>query len=291
MRKYLLIFMGVLSLFFFTDNVNALSFTATNGQEYTVDSEEKLLDYCYFTYIKDTNYANYNFLLGKTSTGDYKFIIYTSSSSVTHYNNAQILVYPSSSKVSYPYYQFTSSYSFSSNSTASNTAVKTIIYSVNDIYSGWSPPFDTTSFVANTSVADIESRYGAIPKYTITYYVNNEVYQTVEVEEGSSHELIEYTPDKNYQFSGWSYDETLDLSNVNSDINIYGTTTYSRPDMNYSEDINSIIHELSVSIIGKNVPVEFDYVYTIMDFIILIMLVLCVLAPFVLVIKLLSGRW
>lgn len=228
MKKSLFLILLILSIFIFTDNVSALSFTATNGQEYTVDSEEKLLDYCYFTYIKDTNYANYNFLLGKTSTGAYKFILYTSSSLVTHYNNAQILIYPksSSSRDTYSYYEFNTSYAFTSNSTSSNTAVKTIIYALNDIYTGWSPPFDTTSFVANTSVADIESRYGAIPKYTITYYVNNEVYQMVEVEEGSSHELLTYEyNDSTHTFTGWQYDETIDLTNITSDITINATLT------------------------------------------------------------------
>ena len=41
MKKYLFLILSILSIFFVSDRVEALSFTATNGKEYIVDSEEK----------------------------------------------------------------------------------------------------------------------------------------------------------------------------------------------------------------------------------------------------------
>ena len=144
-------------------------------------------------------------------------------------------------------------------------------------------------FSANLTKEDL-AKGGKKIIYKITYYLDNEVYKEIEVAKGSSHELISYNPPENYSFSGWNT-EGLDLSNITSDLNIYGTTSYVRPSMNYSEKIDSFIHNLSVSILGKNIPVEFDYLYTIMDFIILLIIVLCVVSPFIIVMKLLDGRW
>lgn len=62
------------------------------------------------------------------------------------------------------------------------------------------------------------------PTYTITYYVNNEVYATYTVEEGSSHTLIDYEYNSDlYNSYGWTYDSRIDLTNITSDVNIYRT--------------------------------------------------------------------
>lgn len=288
MKKYLFLILSILSIFFITDRVDALSFTASNGKEYTVDSKEKLLDYCYYTYFKGKNYKYLGLVKTDNSTypykcfvnNNYKFYVYIKGSTFTLYN-----ISPS---FTYTYYQFKYDFSYLSSGLTVQDG-KEILYINTNVYTD--DTYNDIYFNSNFTIEEIESRYGVISTYKITYYLNNEIYKELEVEDGTSYELEDYIPPKNYSFSGWSYDENLDLSNITSNINIYGTTSYVRPDMNYSENIDSIIHELSVSIIGKNVPVEFDYVYTIMDFIILIVLVLCVIAPFVIIIKLLNGRW
>lgn len=286
MKKYLLLSLSILSIFFFNNRVNALSFTASNGKEYTVDSTEKLLDYCYYTYYKDKNMNTLVLTKNINTQYPYKCMVYNNTSNLYIYQkSSSFILYVGSSNRSYKYYQFSYNYNYldSGNIMQSETE---ILYTNSDVYSNSS--FSEIYMNSNFKINDIEERYSEIVKYKITYYLNNEIYKEFEVEKGSSYTLIEYTPPKNYNFSGWTVENDLDLTNISSDINIYGTTTYVRPDMNYSENINSKIHELSVSIIGKNMPVEFDFVYTIMDYLILLVIVFCVLAPFILAIKLLG---
>lgn len=127
------------------------------------------------------------------------------------------------------------------------------------------------------------------PYYTISYYLNSELYNSVSVIEGTNYSLVDYVPPKNYQFSGWTYDSNIDLSNIQSNVNIFGTSVYVRPQMTYNEESNSIIHNLSYEILGNDVPVEFDYVYTLVDYLILLILVFCAIVPFLIVFKLLGG--
>lgn len=303
MKKFLFIFMGVLSFFFFSDSVSALTFDV-NGTETEV-TENNAIDYFYtlapnifdldiknYAFFYDTTGTNNNLITFMYSLSDSCFSS-TSASSVsstfphlissTFYfrikaNCTHSWVYVSHSG---EYTVYRDNHTIFQTETTSFSSGNALLFSDFGLYNYPSTPF-----------ADLKQNINSKPTlYTITYYVNNEVYKTVEVEEGSSYQLLEYTPPKNYKFNGWEYDETIDFSNVTSDINIYGTTSYVRPSINYSEEIDSVIHELSVSIIGKNVPVEFDYIYTVMDFIILLVLVFCVVMPFVIIIKLLSGRW
>lgn len=288
MKKYLLIFMGVLSFFFFSDSVSALSFNM-NGEETTVNEE----NYIYYFYtLQPELFEEYDYFLSfMNSDGSYRFA-FTNDKPMTDSNSHFTLgQYFYITKDTY-YCRYTNTFTLTScemiTKSISYSIVGTHSYFYNfDIYDNRIPGFST----ANITKDEIYDAFSTLSKYIITYYVNNELYQVVEVEEGTSHILLDYLPPENYLFNGWEYDSSIDLSNITSNVNIYGTTSYVRPDMNYSEDIDSIIHELSVSIIGKNVPVEFDYVYTVMDFIILLVLVFCVVMPFVLVIKLLSGRW
>lgn len=126
------------------------------------------------------------------------------------------------------------------------------------------------------------------PYYTISYYLNSEIYNSVSVIEGTNYSLVDYVPPKNYQFSGWSYDSNIDLTNITQNVNIFGTSVYVRPQMTYNEESDSIIHNLSYEILGNDVPVEFDYVYTLVDYLILLILVFCALVPFIIVFKLLN---
>ena len=107
--------------------------------------------------------------------------------------------------------------------------------------------------------------------------------------QGTNYILQDYIPPKNYNFSGWSYDSNIDLTNIQGNVNIFGTSVYVRPEMTYNENPDSIIHTLSYSILGDDVPVEFDFVYTIMDFLIMLILVFCAIIPFIITYKLLGG--
>ena len=280
MKKYLLILMGVLTFFFFSDSTYAL--TLTDGTE--VD-EDNFIYYIYSQYPSYFDTYSYFSLYHFDEVGTYRILF---SNSQLDYFSYSSNAYLNGSTFSI---KFNSDFSYNSqttwnNSTLSGMDIKYLKFSNFDIKYR---DLGSTAFSSNITKQDLIDYFKVKQKYKITYYLNNEIYKEIEVEEGSSHDLLEYTPSKNYKFSGWTVENDLDLTNINSDINIYGTTTYVRPDMNYSENIDSRIHELSVSIIGKNVPVEFDFVYTIMDFLILLVIVFCIVAPFILVIKLLGG--
>lgn len=283
MKKYLLILMGVLTFFFFSDSTYAL--TLNDGTEVNKDN------YIYYVYQHYPSYFD-----------DYDYFVATYDQDYNKYYNVFFMKCPYFYDSSYSYYSsikcqvikiytksLTTEFTVRDNGSynyLNMSAPQYLLYSNYDISS--KNDKSTIAFSSNIT-KEILAKGGKIQTYKITYYLNNEIYKEIEVEEGSSHDLLEYTPSKNYKFSGWTVENDLDLTNINGDINIYGTTTYVRPDMNYSENIDSRIHELSVSIIGKNVPVEFDFVYTIMDFLILLVIVFCIVAPFILVIKLLGG--
>lgn len=286
MKKYLFLMLSVLSIFFISDRVDALSFTL-NGEETTVTKE----NFIYYVY---QNYSSY--------FDDYKYFVASNYNKAynVYFFNCPYLKNPTD----FPEYYYNPTgcqvYRIYTKSLDTEFSVKDngiykyltmggleyLLYSNYDILSTQD---NSVLFSANLTKEDL-AKGGKKTIYKITYYLNNEVYKEIEVEKGSSHELISYNPPENYSFSGWNT-EGLDLSNINSDLNIYGTTFYVRPSMNYSENIDSFIHELSVSILGKNIPVEFDYLYTIMDFIILLIIVLCVVSPFIIVMRLLDGRW
>lgn len=285
MKKYLFLVLSILSIFFITDRVDALSFTL-NGLELEV-TEENYLFYTY--YSKPELFDEYNyFFVGYSSWNNVYEVFF--SNYKWFYNG---FGYKYSFGTVVPYYVLRYNTSFSSYTVSSSSSYKnyngadlsTLLYSNYDI----NDSSNTVVFSSNITKQDLVDYFGAI--YNLNFYVDNELYKTYEVYSNSSFDIsqVDYIPSKNYKFNGWDLDG-IDLSCIRSDINIYGTTSYVRPNMNYSENIDSVIHELSVSIIGKNVPVEFDYVYTVMDYIILIVLVLCVISPFVIIIKLLSGR-
>lgn len=279
MKKYLLLSLSILSIFFINNRVEALSFE--NGTE--VDEN----NFIYYIYSKYPDYFDtYNYFSFYHFTDDTYRILF--SNSKLDYFSTSTNAYLNGSTFSI---KFNSDFSFNkqnnwSNSSLSGMDIKQLKFANFDVMYR---DLGTVAFTTNITKQNLTDYFKVKKKYKITYYLNDEVYKEIEVEEGSSHDLLEYTPSKNYKFSGWTVENDLDLTNINSDINIYGTTTYVRPDMNYSEDIDSRVHELSVSIIGKNVPVEFDFVYTIMDFLILLIIVFCIIAPFILVIKLLGG--
>lgn len=288
MKKYLFLILSVLSIFFISDRVEALSFTL-NGEETTVTKE----NFIYYVYQNYTSYFdNYKYFVASND------LDYNKAYNVYFFNCPYLKDAGFPEKYYHPvgcqvYRIYTKSldteFVVKDNGTYKYLNMGGLEYLLYSNYNILSAKDNSVLFSSNLTKEDL-AKGGKKTIYKITYYLNNEVFKEIEVEKGSSHELISYNPPENYSFSGWNT-EGLDLSNITSDLNIYGTTSYIRPNMNYSENIDSVIHELSVSILGKNIPVEFDYLYTIMDFIILLVLVLCVISPFIIVMKLLSGRW
>lgn len=283
MKKYLLLSLSILSIFLFNNKVEALSMNVNNSDIQVTD--ENFIYYIYNNYSNYFNTYNYFVLYKFSDLSGYRIV----------FSNYDMSTYSTSSALYFSGNAFSLkfnkdfSYSQSNSYTSANALSIDLTYFINSNTDIKYRDLGSIAFSSNITKQDLIDYFEVKNYYKITYFLNNEIYKEIDVEEGSSHTLIEYTPPKNYNFSGWIIENDLDLTNISSDINIYGTTTYVRPDMNYSENINSKIHELSVSIIGKNVPVEFDFVYTIMDYLILLVIVFCVLAPFILAIKLLGG--
>lgn len=228
--------LSILSIFFISDRVEALSFTATNGKEYTVDSEEKLLDYCYYKYFKNKN--NNTLILAKVdnSTFPYKCFSDTSINNYIYTRGNSFVLYNFSPKNTYMYFQFKANFDYLTSGRVIQDGIE-ILYSNVDVYTD--NTFTNVYQNANFSIDDIEERYGEIPKYKITYYLNNEVYKEIEVEKGSSHTLDDYSYNKDlYVFSGWSVDDNKDLSNITSDISIRATLEEKQVNAVYVKNFN-----------------------------------------------------
>lgn len=69
----------------------------------------------------------------------------------------------------------------------------------------------------------------------------------------------------------------LDYSSSDSDSN----TTFEQ---------NSI-HEISKKLLGEDIPEEFSFVYLISDYLIALMIVVCLCCPFIFIVKLMKGDW
>lgn len=221
MKKYLFLILSILSIFFVSDRVEALSFTATNGKEYIVDSEEKLLDYCYYTYYKDKGNNTLALLRTDNSTYPYKCFSTNINKLYTYFRGNSFVLYNANTSFSYMYFQFKYNFDYLTSGYIIQDGID-ILYSNIDVYTD--NTFSDIYKKANFSIDDIESRYGEIIKYKITYYLNDKIYKEIEVEKGSSHSLIDYEYNSDlYNFSGWSVDENKDLSNITSDISIHAT--------------------------------------------------------------------
>lgn len=222
MKKYLFLFPLFLLVLIPNFNVNALSFIATNGKEYSVDSKEKLLDYCYYTYYKNKNKKFLGLLETSNSTYPYKCFVENSDKFYKYDRGSTFILYNTNSSNTYLYYQFKNDFSYIDSGRLVQDA-KNILYLNTNVYTD--NTYSNIYFNSNFTIDDIESRYGVIPKYTITYYINNEVYKTLEVEKGSSHTFIDYNYNTNlYNFSGWNVETTdVDLNNITSNVVIRAT--------------------------------------------------------------------
>lgn len=241
-------------------------------------------------------FENLNSSSTSTNFSGYGYIYYSTIDVLNYsdnslYQSANLNVSDIENKYSLPYYTITyylNNEVYQEIEVQKGSSHTLLYYEPNSDYnfSGWD--------YGNANLSNIQSDITITgtttpkPYYTISYYLNSELYNSVSVIEGTNYNLVDYVPPKNYQFSGWSYDSNIDLTNITQNVNIFGTSVYVRPEMTYNEESNSIIHNLSYDLLGNDVPVEFDYVYTLTDYLILLILVFCALVPFIIVFKLLN---
>lgn len=220
MKKYLFLGLSILSVFFISDRVEALSFTL-NNEEVEVTKE----NYIYYIYQNYTEYfENYDYFV---ATNDLDYNKYYN----VFFSNCKF-VYDSS----YNYYSASKCnvYRINFNSSLSTVSLSDR-GSYNYLVMG-SPEYilwtnydilkrsdSSLIFAANMTKEDL-AQGGKIPTYKITYYLNNEIYKEIEVEKGSNHQLENYSYNSDlYNFTGWSIENDLDISNITSDIVIRGT--------------------------------------------------------------------
>lgn len=223
MKKYLFLLLSVLSIFFISDRVEALSFTL-NGQETTVTKE----NFIYYVYQNYTSYFdNYKYFVASNDLDNNKtYNVFFSNCTYlknptdfpeTYYNPTGCQVYRIYTK------SLNTEFSVQDYGKYKYLKMGGIQYLLYSNYDILSTKDNSVLFSANLTKEDLE-KGGKKPIYKITYYVNNEVYRVFEVEKGSSHTLIDYEYNSDlYNSYGWTYDSNIDLNNITSDINIYRT--------------------------------------------------------------------
>ena len=90
--------------------------------------------------------------------------------------------------------------------------------------------------------ADFEVNINAIPKYTLTYILDNEIYKTEQIELGATITLIAAPIKAGYTFSGWQSDYTTMPDN---DVEITGTFQINSHTITYKLD-GEVYKEFSV---------------------------------------------
>lgn len=214
MKKYLLLSLSILSIFFINNRVEALSFE--NGTE--VDEN----NFIYYIYSKYPDYFDtYNYFSFYHFTNDTYRILF--SNSKLDYFSTSTNAYLNGSTFSI---KFNSDFSFNkqnnwSNSSLSGMDIKQLKFANFDVMYR---DLGTVAFTTNITKQNLTDYFKVKKKYKITYYLNNEIYKEIEVEEGSSHTLLDYEYDNNlYVFSGWTVDDNKDLNNITDNISIHAT--------------------------------------------------------------------
>lgn len=215
MKKYLLLSLSILSIFFFNNRVEALTFE--NGTEV---NEDNFIYYIYSQYPSYFDTYSYFSLYHFDDVGTYRILF---SNSQLDYFSYSSNAYLNGSTFSI---KFNADFSYNSqttwsNSTLSGMVIKYLKFSNFDIKYR---DLGSTAFSSNITKQDLIDYFKVKQKYKITYYLNDEIYKEFEVEEGSSHTLLEYEYDSNlYIFSGWTVDDDKDLNNITDNISIHAT--------------------------------------------------------------------
>lgn len=224
--------LSVLSIFFVSDNVQALSFNF-NGKETEV-TEENFIYYCYF-YVGDDLFKYEYITAFLHSNGQYVCI--TSDIKYAHPDNSNQLYFDFTNN--HNDYRFDSNFNYlkstiRNNYSATYFTFSKVLFSNYDILNRNQEIY----FSKNFTYDDLKNG-GVVSTYKITYYLNNEIYRVFEVEKGSSHTLEDYSFNKDlYVFSGWSVDDNKDLSNITSDISIRATLEEKQVNAVYVKNFN-----------------------------------------------------
>lgn len=218
MKKYLLLSLSILSIFFINNRVEAL--TLNDGTEVNKDN------YIYYVYQHYPSYFD-----------DYDYFVATYDQDYNKYYNVYFMKCPYFHDSSYSYYSsikcqvikiftksLTTEFTVRDNGSynyLNMSSPQYLLYSNYDI----SSKNDKSTIVFSSNITkEILAKGGKNQTYKITYYLNNEIYKEIEVEKGSSHTLLEYEYDNNlYVFSGWTVDDNKDLNNIVDNISIHAT--------------------------------------------------------------------
>ena len=252
-NKILILLITIFSVFLISDRVEALTYTA-NDVVYTVSDYESFRDWCYFYKVKSTygkgfitshNGNNYYCVWGFSNTNSNLKILKNN-------NQVSIINLATNGWVDLYYYTYNiSTDNLTSSGPSRNPTIFTIDYSNKDIYDYNNR--DTVVFNSNFNNDIIEAKYSNVVYYDIKYYLNNELYDTITVESGSSHTLKNapvYNSDTQY-WSGWTYDNNIDLTNITSDITINGTIS-DKPIYQVKYYINNELYHTDNVIEGNN---------------------------------------
>lgn len=217
MKKYLFLVVSILSIFFMIDNVNALTFNVNDIE--TEVTDDNYIYYFYQQYQDKFDSYTY-FLVYKISSSQYR--IYFHNSEDLDIRSNTIYNLRSEDRLTC---SFNTDFSLKSCTTQSSSTAWDIT-NISNVFTNFDVIQNDSTVLhsANITKQDLIDYFGVKPVYIITYYVNNEVYKTIEVEEGSSHDLLTYDYNENtHTFTGWQYDEDIDLTNITSDIVIKAT--------------------------------------------------------------------
>ena len=231
-NKFFILFITIFCIFTFSDKVSALSFNV-NDVDYQVTDTESLRDYCYFKYVKDNSSIKDLFVFYNTYNNKYYCLLFPGNldyllvSDYLHFKELSNF----NSFTNNNFYSYNSSFGNETHSTYYGSSVP-----INRLQSGYFHTFNVYNSgnsngtsrgslykSSNFSFSDIVNKY--YYNFNINYYLNNDLYYSITVGGGSSHTLKD-NPDYNSStqyWSGWTFDSNIDLSNINQDVNIYGT--------------------------------------------------------------------
>lgn len=217
MKKYLFI-IPLLALILIPHSVFAKTFEV-NGEQLTVTKD----NYIYYFYSKYPEFFDkYNYFLGFTESDTGFSVVFSNSTEVDCSSNMIGFQYDTAGTFQRVYLNIYNGYEESKEYTKNGIYLKfsSLAYSNFDINKS-----DYYSFSANISKQDLIDFTNKKPIYNITYYLNNEIYKTFEVEKGTSYTLLTYDYNSSlYNFSGWNVvTENVDLNNITSDVEIRAT--------------------------------------------------------------------
>lgn len=218
MKKY--IFLIPLFLLILIPNFNVNALTYTRNEELIEVNKDNFIYYAFQTYKeKFEEYNHFVYICYSTSNSQCRLFFFNDDAYLK-YNSMRVTGY---FQLIYNY-EGSDYYAKDYIGETSSTKEVTLANNVSEVkYLNFD--FSGFSLTANISVDSLNEYFSTVQMYNITYYINNEVYKTLEVEKGSSHTLIDYDYNSYlYNFSGWNVETTdVDLNNITSNVEIRAT--------------------------------------------------------------------